>query len=128
MKLLDAWDDCGLPPAAWAELSLRFKADVARRLRGQAGRRVSLLRWGRRFLSAHFRRAPSGMHVWLSEQFDAMTVTRGTKINVIGPRGGAKSTVATLAYALRAAVDASSGDAARSTARDRGESSVPARK
>ena len=48
MKLLDAWDDCGLSPAAWAELSLRFKADVARRLRGYAGRRVSLLRWGRR--------------------------------------------------------------------------------
>lgn len=105
MKLLDAWDDCGLPPAAWAELSLRFKADVARRLRGYAGRRVSLLRWGRRFLAAHFRRAPSGMHLWLAEQFDAMTVTRGTKINVIGPRGGAKSTVATLAYALRAAIE-----------------------
>jgi predicted phage terminase large subunit-like protein len=45
------------------------------------------------------------MHLWLAEQFDAMRHARGTKLNVIGPRGGAKSTLGTLACVLRAAVE-----------------------
>jgi len=46
------------------------------------------------------------MHVWLAVQLDAMRLERGTKLNLIGPRGSAKSTVATLAYVLRAAAEA----------------------
>ncbi len=34
-----------------------------------------------------------------------MRVERGCKLNVVGPRGGAKSTIATLAFVLRAAVE-----------------------
>jgi predicted phage terminase large subunit-like protein len=34
-----------------------------------------------------------------------MTTQRGTKLNVIGPRGGAKSTLGTLTHVLRAAVE-----------------------
>jgi predicted phage terminase large subunit-like protein len=34
-----------------------------------------------------------------------LTAQRGTKLNVIGPRGGAKSTLGTLAHVLRAAVE-----------------------
>lgn len=64
-----------------------------------------LLAWGRHYLANHFRKAPSKMHLWLGEQLDTLHRQRGTKINVIGPRGGAKSTVATLCYVLRAAVE-----------------------
>jgi predicted phage terminase large subunit-like protein len=66
---------------------------------------VSLLDWGRHYLPEHFRQPPSRMHLWLSEQLDVMHRRRGTKINVIGPRGSAKSTVAALAYVLRAALE-----------------------
>jgi len=45
------------------------------------------------------------MHVWLGEQLDSFHAEHGQKVNVIGPRGGAKSTIATLCYALRAAVE-----------------------
>ncbi len=99
------WDSCGLTAADWADLSLRLQADLARGLtRGSAARR-SLLDWGRHYLAQYFRRRPSNMHQWLGEQLDAMTTTRGTKLNVVGPRGGAKSTIGTLAYVLRAAVE-----------------------
>lgn len=65
-----------------------------------------LLDWARAMLPDHFRLTPSGMHVWLAVQLDAMRLERGTKLNLIGPRGSAKSTVATLAYVLRAAAEA----------------------
>jgi hypothetical protein len=105
MTTLAGWDSCGLSPARWADLALRLKADVARRLRGRERASGTLLDWGRRYLPQHFRRPPSGMHRWLAEQLDAMTLSRGAKLNVIGPRGGAKSTVVTLAHVLRAAVE-----------------------
>jgi predicted phage terminase large subunit-like protein len=68
-------------------------------------RSASLLAWGRLFLPKHFARAPSGMHQWLSDQLDAFHTARGSKLNLIGPRGSAKSTIATLCYVLRAAVE-----------------------
>lgn len=69
--------------------------------RGAAG----LLDWAREFLPAHFTKPPSAMHEWLADELDQMRVRRGKKVNLIGPRGGAKSTVATLAFALRSAVE-----------------------
>lgn len=65
-----------------------------------------LLEWASAMLGDHFTKPPSAMHRWLAERLDAMRSRRGMKINVIGPRGSAKSTVATLAYVLRAAVEA----------------------
>src|SRR4051794_8663803 len=64
---------------------------------------LGLVDWGKAYLPNHFRAPPSLMHLWLAEQFDAMTHQRGMKLNIIGPRGGAKSTLATLAGVLRAA-------------------------
>ena len=64
-----------------------------------------LLAWGRKYLPDHFQLPPSDMHCWMAEQLDAALRTRGTKINVLGPRGGAKSTIGTLALPLRAAVE-----------------------
>ncbi len=65
-----------------------------------------LLTWAAKHLPQHFTLPPSAMHRWLADRLDAMRISRGTKLNVIGPRGSAKSTVATLAYVLRAAVEA----------------------
>lgn len=63
-----------------------------------------LLAWAAQMLPDHFTKPPSGMHRWLAEQLDAMRAERGKKVNLIGPRGGAKSTVATLAHVLREAL------------------------
>lgn len=60
-----------------------------------------LLEWGKGLLPEHFMRPPSAMHHWLAEQLASLHLDRGTKINVIGPRGSAKSTLCTLAYVLR---------------------------
>lgn len=66
---------------------------------------TDLLAWSQRYLPTHFIHPPSAMHHWLAEELDAMRSTRGRRVNVIGPRGSAKSTVATLAHVLRAAVE-----------------------
>jgi predicted phage terminase large subunit-like protein len=64
-----------------------------------------LLAWGRRILPEHFNRAPSQMHIWLGEQLSHLHKHRGTKLNVLGPRGGAKSTIGSLCYVLRVALE-----------------------
>lgn len=66
---------------------------------------VKTLAWGRLFLPKYFAKSPSAMHEWLGEQLDSFRTERGSKVNVIGPRGSAKSTIATLCYVLRAAVE-----------------------
>jgi predicted phage terminase large subunit-like protein len=63
------------------------------------------LAWGRHFLPAHFIHPPSAMQCWLGWQLDGLRNERGVKINVIGPRGSAKSTVVTFCYVLQAAVE-----------------------
>ena len=70
----------------------------------QSDEHLDVLAWGRCYLANYFSKPPSGMHLWLAEQLDRIHETRGAKINVIGPRGGAKSTIGTLCYALCAAV------------------------
>ncbi len=91
----------------WAMLRdtlARKHGDARRRDRRDKGG-VDLLAWGQKYLPEHFCRPPSNMHRWLAEQLDAAQRTRGTKVNVLGPRGGAKSTIGTLALPLRAAVE-----------------------
>ncbi|HTU27313.1 MAG TPA: hypothetical protein VMF30_18030 [Pirellulales bacterium] len=88
--------------AGWMQSLRRL---IARRLGGQAPAEQGLLVWGRELLPQHFRRPPSGMHRWLAAELDELTGRRGVKLNVIGPRGGAKSTLVTLAYVLRAALE-----------------------
>jgi predicted phage terminase large subunit-like protein len=72
-----------------------------------ANRDAPLLTWGRHYLPDHFTRPPSGMHRWLEQQFESAKYERRAKINAIGPRGGAKSTIGTLALPLRAALEGS---------------------
>ncbi|MGA2065274.1 MAG: hypothetical protein ABSG86_09900 [Thermoguttaceae bacterium] len=67
--------------------------------------RLDLLSWGRKYLPRHFRQPPSRMHTWLARRLDMMRVLRGMKLNVLAPRGSAKSTLGTLAFPLRAALE-----------------------
>ncbi|MEN6459181.1 MAG: hypothetical protein ABFC63_09645 [Thermoguttaceae bacterium] len=78
---------------------------AARRAARQTGVGVDLLAWGRQYLPRHLSRPPSLMHRWLARQLDAAQTMRGTKLNVLGPRGGAKSTLGTLSLPLRAALE-----------------------
>jgi len=84
---------------------LAMRHGKARRLATAADSAGGLLQWGQRYLSHHFTRPASGMHLWLAKQLDRMHRSRGTKLNVLGPRGGAKSTIGTLAYVLCVAVE-----------------------
>ena len=59
-----------------------------------------LARWLGEMLPGHFRLRPGKMHRWMLERFAQMTHGRGARLNVMGPRGSAKSTVATLGYVL----------------------------
>lgn len=63
------------------------------------------LAWGRAYLPAHFAKPASRMHEWLGAELDAMRVNRGARVNLLGPRGSAKSTVATLCHVLHAALE-----------------------
>lgn len=63
------------------------------------------LTWGRAYLPAHFAKPASRLHEWLGAELDAMRASRGARVNLIGPRGSAKSTVATLCHVLHAALE-----------------------
>jgi predicted phage terminase large subunit-like protein len=72
----------------------------------RAGPELDLLAWGRWMLPAYFRLPPSKMHRWLGSELDRMRFERGSRLNVLGPRGSAKSTVGSLCYVLKCAVEA----------------------
>lgn len=105
------------PPADWlesAELSelvagLWLDAVTGNhtklRRRERRGGGLDLLAWAKRYLPQHFQRPPSIMHRWMAGEIDAAEKSRGAKLNVLGPRGGAKSTVGTLALPLRSAAE-----------------------
>jgi predicted phage terminase large subunit-like protein len=65
----------------------------------------SMLDWARYYLPEHFRIPPSRMHHWLGEELDKCFHRRGRHLNVLAPRGAAKSTIGSLAYPLRAALE-----------------------
>jgi predicted phage terminase large subunit-like protein len=66
--------------------------------------------WAARYLPAKVAEgtaplAPvSAMHRWLCAQLDALTKSRGARLNVLAPRASAKTTWGTFAYPLRAAL------------------------
>lgn len=65
----------------------------------------NLLKWMRTFLPGHSVKPPSKMHEWLGNEVDSFRNSRGRKLNVLAPRGAAKSTIGTLAYPLREALE-----------------------
>jgi hypothetical protein len=88
-------NDCKQPAPAKTEVPPACALDLE----------LPLLEWARKYLPNHFTKPSSGMHRWLGERLDLLHEQRGTKINLIGPRGSAKSTLATLAFVLRMAVE-----------------------
>jgi predicted phage terminase large subunit-like protein len=104
-------DECRIPPEILSgvlgqlinELA-RWHGRARRSSRSNSGAK-DLLAWGAKYLLAHFSRPPSNMHRWLARKIDTMRNTRGMKINLLGPRGGAKSTIGTLAFPLREVVE-----------------------
>jgi phage terminase large subunit-like protein len=107
-SLISGWD---AKPRA-AELKETVLDELAQLLVDRIVRRTEeacksqpLLEWGGMFLKGYFRLPPSRMHRWLGVELDRLDATRGAKLNVLGPRGSAKSTLGTLAYVLRSAVE-----------------------
>jgi predicted phage terminase large subunit-like protein len=100
-----------IPPDTFHDLLAQFKTEVTASLEHQlldvaeSSTPRTTLAWGRKYLSKHFVKPPSAMHEWLGAQLDSFHTQRGSKVNVIGPRGSAKSTIATLCYVLRAALE-----------------------
>jgi len=103
--------DCELAPARLSQFVDIFRHELAVRhgwaTRYHAGRNgdAGLLAWAKRHLPKHFARSPSAMHRWLGRHLDKLPHVHGAKLNVLGPRGAAKSTMATLAFVLRMAVE-----------------------
>lgn len=64
-----------------------------------------LLAWARHYLPRHFTRRPSRLHRWLEARLGELRGRRGAKLNCVGPRGAAKSTIGSLAWPLRLAVE-----------------------
>ena len=100
----------GAPPGAMLRVTRMLRRDFAilrRKQEGKSGNDVPLdtLAWGRTFLAEHFAKPASRMHEWLNQELTSLRTERGRKINLIGPRGGAKSTISTLCYVLQAAVE-----------------------
>lgn len=64
----------------------------------------ALFDWTRRFLAPILTNEPSPFHHWLAGELDAISVRRGARLNVLAPRGSAKSSWASFAYPLREAL------------------------
>ncbi|MFH1265280.1 MAG: hypothetical protein ABIK89_06090 [Planctomycetota bacterium] len=111
MKSEIALMECGLSSDQVSDIlgtlhnELASRHGQSRRLQAARNSGPTLLDWGRKHLPDHFTRPASAMHRWLGRKLDSMWYNRGSKLNVLGPRGGAKSTIGTLAYPLRAAVE-----------------------
>ena len=78
---------------------LRRERDVSLSKRKAVDGKTILL-WPQRYLPSHFSLPAARMHVWMLDRMAAMAQRRGGRLNVIGPRGSAKSTVVTLGYVV----------------------------
>ena len=78
-----------------------------RQLRRDAKRNIkrNLRDWTNVYLRNHCSKPPSRMHLWLFEELQKTGNVRGVKLNVLAPRGAAKSTIGTFAYPLREAIE-----------------------
>ncbi len=67
--------------------------------------RGTTLDWGRHYLPHYYQNEASKLHTWLSNLFGNQFERRGQKAVLIGPRGGAKSSVSTLTEVLKRACE-----------------------
>ena len=97
---------------AFENFLTRFRPVFAR-AHGQARHRENqgsprdgtLESWCFTFLPDFFSRPPSLMHRWMFRVLDHFPNQRGSRLNVLAPRGNAKSTIGTLAFPLRCALE-----------------------
>lgn len=95
-----------LDRAIFRGVSAEVERHLANARAATVERPKDLLAWSRRYLPHYFTCGPSEMHKWIAQKFDTARKQRGSNINVVGPRGGAKSTVGTTAGVLCCAVEA----------------------
>lgn len=84
---------------AWDRLTSRFASHIPPEESGPT------CTWGRRYLPHYYKYAPSSLHTWLEWHLDHDFEKRGKRLVVVGPRRGAKSTISTLTYPLKKAVE-----------------------
>jgi hypothetical protein len=99
------------PESTAAQLAQRLVDQICRhspaaRSYRRPGLARDLLAWGRHYLAAYFRQPPSKMHRWLARRLQDLDRQRGARLNVLAPRGSAKSTLATVSYVLKCALEA----------------------
>lgn len=100
LEKLDA-DLPWLPEALrWLRDSLARQHAHARRLQRVMPSSANFLEWAQHFLPHHFTLPPSRMHRLVARRLTQAVHNRGLKLNVLGPRGSAKSTLISLAYPL----------------------------
>lgn len=75
---------------------------IAPRTRAPTVVEGGLRAWARRYLSHYLQQPESPFHVWLCGELDRIRAERGQTLDVIAPRGSAKSTWCITAYALQA--------------------------
>lgn len=86
---------------AWDRLTSRFASHIPPVESGPT------LTWGRKYLPHYYEYEPSTLHKWLEAHLDYDFEKRGKRAVVVGPRRGAKSTISTLTYPLKKAVEGS---------------------
>lgn len=97
------WDERLTP----SRISGEWAVYLAERLRRRGTGRGGTLAWAKRYLPRHFSAPPAAMHRDVAAALDAMRRSRSGRLNVLGPRGSAKSTLVSLAYVLRCAAERS---------------------
>jgi predicted phage terminase large subunit-like protein len=98
-----------MPLAALARELAGLRAEVAaeadrRRRLAQPAAVPDLTTWALEFFPAFFTAPASRFHLWLSAELGKLATTRGVRLNVLAPRGSAKSTWASFALPLWAAL------------------------
>ncbi len=89
-------------------LSGKAKRQLDRILRAPRDRpeRTTLEAFARAYLAHHFPLPPSAFHAWTVAELETLHQRRGTRLDVIAPRGSAKTTWVSQAYPLYCAVHA----------------------
>lgn len=85
-------------------LAASYPAAEVRRAAAHDRPAPPLAKWAADYLPSYFPIAPSLFHRWLVSELSSLHLTRGQRLNVLAPRGAAKSTWSTFAYPLWAAL------------------------
>lgn len=67
--------------------------------------RMGLIEWGKKFLPHYLGNSTTDLHRWVCEWCERSVEDRNIKVNLMGPRGSAKSVWVTTAHVLRSIVE-----------------------